>query len=78
MFMPPINLTPQLECPNCNQLTPKRKPACVHCERTIPENYRKTQKAAGHERRRRAKIAAIVLVPVFLIALTWIFHRISG
>ena len=75
MFIPPINLTPQLDCPHCGKRTPKRKPECVHCQRHIPENFRLREKAAGKVRRRQAMIAAAVLVPALLIALTWIFHR---
>lgn len=77
-FMPPINLTPQLQCPSCGQRTPKRKPVCVHCGRSIPENYRRREKAAGQVRRRQAKIAAIILVPLLLMVLTWVFQRLAG
>jgi hypothetical protein len=77
MFFPPINLTPQLDCPHCGKLTPKRKPRCVHCRQSIPENFRRRAKADGKLRRRQTMIAAAVLLPTFLIFLTWIFYRLG-
>lgn len=78
MYVPPINLTPKLECPFCGLLSPKKKSACVHCGQSIPERYLHQQRREGAVRRRRAKIATIILVPLGLLVLTLLFERAGG
>lgn len=73
VFPPPIDRTPRLACPHCDLLTPKADPVCVHCGRAIPEAYRRQQKEAGEVRRLKAKQAALVLIPITLALLTWLF-----
>jgi DNA-directed RNA polymerase subunit RPC12/RpoP len=72
-FLPRIDRTPRLDCPHCGLLTPKAERECVHCGREIPESYRQREKAAGKLRRKHAKLAALVLVPVGILLLTWFF-----
>jgi hypothetical protein len=74
---PPIDLTPRLACPFCRQLTPKADTKCVHCDQEIPESFRQREIAAGKLRRQKAKRAALILVPVVLILLTWIFWKLG-
>ena len=78
MYLPPsLDLTPRLACPFCRQLTPKADSECAHCRQKIPESYRQREIAAAKVRRQKAKRAALILVPVGLLVLTWIFWKLG-